>query len=394
MIFTKTIKVYGNNDTTIKTNNASIFYMPPSDNNTEYYAQFSVFENINFKGVGTTYGVNAAGYGIKIGNESDVSYLANTPFIRIKNCTFFGFKKGVYIEGYGHTIQDSKFLFCETGLEIIHPEQVLCSNCWIEYCDLGLALNKTKQLYGHNFKFFGGSIQRNKHGALLFNTYEVFIDTYHELNWFYDISLGDPDNANNYVKGCKNVRINVSTSALISENAIGHILVHATIGADISCYQWTDTYNKFICEVSGYSKYITIHGNTEAIKTSSPFNITGDAKKTTFIVLNNNEHYDSNGKLLFTDNITSIDNGYKMMHSYFDSGEYIGLDKSNHSQFAIRDITGNENLFYVRNNPTAAYRDINCNIPININSTMKIKLNNITYKLTTDDGVNIKLVRI
>lgn len=394
MIFTKTIKVYGNNNTTIRTNGAAIFYKQPSTVADEYAVQNSVFKNINFKSTGTIYGTNATGYGIKVGDETDTSYLANAPFIRIQNCTFMGFKKGVYLEGYGHTIQDSRFFHCEIGLEIIHPEQVLCTNCWIEYCDIGLTLNNSKQLHGHNFKFIGGSIQRNKKGALLLNTYEILVNTYCELNWYYDISLGDPNDPANYTKGCKNANINISTSGLISEEGLGHILIYASTNSHITCYQWTDTYDRYLCEVGGYSKDTVIHCYSEAIKTDSPFNILGDAKNNTIIIMDNNKYYNNNGQLLSIENMQYIDNSVKKISTYYDSGEYIGLDRSGHSQFAIRDITGNENLFYVRNNPTTAYRDINCDIPININSTMKIKLNNITYKLTTDDGVNIKLVRV
>ena len=382
---THQIKVFGcgNRNSVIKTETDIPIFKIANSVSDAFLIGNSVFEELGFASVGSAYGTNACGYGILFGDMSDSSTLMNLPHIRLKNCRFSGFRTGLYLEGYGHTITGTYFTSCETGAELIHPEQVLIDNSWFEYSNVGLRVNNTKQQYGHNMQIVGGSIQRCNYGAKIFNFYEPTISTYCELNKYSDFEFGDSANPTVYSHGCKNIRLNYNTTGEDSSNTATRLYsvgLYATVGADIdivnySSYAGNNTPNVF---ANGYSKFLRIYSHTEGIGASStPYTIEGDCGKSTYVYLDGNQHYtpirtSTSYKVRYTDGINEpfavesleYQGSTKRKTEYNNSGENIYLSKAANSQLAVFDSSDNSTLFSIMNNPSASYRVIRAGIPI------------------------------
>lgn len=366
------------------------FYGTTSD---EYALKDSIFRNVKFDGPGTTYGANASGYGIKLGEETDTNTLYNIPMVRIENCSFTGFNKGVYLEGYGHTLKDNYFADCLIGLEIIHPEQVYGINNWIQYCDLGLAVNNAKLQYGHEFIWYGGAIQRNKKGALIYNFYDIYMNIYCEQNSDYDVTFGKSGGDYNY--GCKNIHLNLTTTQMSNPTSNSyHVGLFASVSAKVEVANWNTTEQDLTTiKADGYSKFIDIFVPTDTETYTTPYDITGDCRNTTFIHKNNKTYIYNND--LVTENVYKYwSNQARLIEKTGDGGKIISIPKGNYSLFAVLDASNDTAIFQVANNPSAAYFAVTANAKMKMKAGATITLNNVEYNITTDDGQTIKLVAV
>lgn len=272
----------------------------------------------------TLQGVNKHGIGVEISNNTD---LANLPFFRFNNVRFTNLNKGVYLEGYGHTFKDCYFGGNNVGVSLIHAEQVSLENCWIEYNKIGLTVNNEKIQYGHNFHINYGAIQRNEIGAKIFNTDDIFINTYCEENKVNDIQCGDVNDETNYTKGCHNVNININTSNLTKTTST--VLSACTYGnISINCYS-----NMIPCRINGFCKYLNInlYGQYEA-------ELTGDASKYCKIYKNNfltNVPINTQNIEAYNETMVKLleyqHNTMMVTKKFKDSGENVILSKDNHS---------------------------------------------------------------
>ena len=222
------------------------------------------FKNITVKGEGDEYGNNANRNGLILGKFSS-NELINTPLIRFEDVFIEGFNKGLFIEGYGHTLKDIVIRKCNEGVLLTHPEQVMMLNPWIEYCHCGLILNPVEKLgrhYGHNMQVLGGAIQRNHVGTQVYNFMDFKYHTYSELNSEYDLILGDKNDVTNYELGVKNVDIKLNTDGNYLNNSICFSNV---VYGNIRLCNYSSNRNKNDLYVSGYSKYLTVNVLSELI---------------------------------------------------------------------------------------------------------------------------------
>lgn len=308
------------------------------------------FQDFTLLGNGlNVFGTGATNDGIYIGDETNTN-LYNVPFLRFYNVNIRNFKKGIYLEGYGHTLQDFYIGSCVDGLTIVHPEQVLLLNPWIEYCNVGIASNPNYKLQaGHRLTIIGGGIQRNHIGGIFKYVYQLRLETYCELNDTNDFVIGDETT---YDKGVHGAIIDINTTNDATNCCIG---IYHSIGikTHVECNGAVTTVPHVI--VDGYSKDITIYSNTESIKSSNPWKINGDATKNNNvkIIIDNISYYFSQGilkKYGITDYTTGIQtelmneniqwvgnaNGY-LINMLNDSSYNISLNNGAHSAFKILD---------------------------------------------------------
>jgi hypothetical protein len=211
---------------------------------------------------GTTYGVYS---GVALSDGSWATTQGNNPFVRVRNCRIEGFKVGLYLEAYGHTIEDCYIRFCQSAMKIVHPEQVLVSNCFLDYNDDGILSNPADKyvgIAGHRFTVHATTVQRGTRGITLRNVYEPRISVYSEGNTEYDVKLGD--DAIGYAAGVKAFDLDINTA---SNTSAGNVLVHHSVGGTVRFAYWglprTDNTVPHVL-VNGYSKYIDIFRDWEA----------------------------------------------------------------------------------------------------------------------------------
>ena len=400
LVLSKTIHIEGNDESSvvIKTNkDIPIFTInSESTSSAEWELRDTKFRSITLKGNGGEYGADSNGYGIRLGHEG-TDKLYNVPFIVIENCRIEGFRKGVYLEGYGHSILNTYIRYCETGMELIHPEQVTINNSWIEYCALGFAVNNSKQYYGHNCQWYGGAIQRNKKGANIQNFYELFVNTYCENNSSYDFMLGDSADSSNYTKGVKNSTLNLNCAKSASDGAFAPVEVIAStnIKVNIACYDVAQTPH---VSVGSYSKFVDVYAlNDGGIPddVTSYLNAKGDSAKTSRLFINGIMVRSSNGVLpkysadvnaspFREDSIEYLSDANRYVESYHDSGKVIRLSNDSHSKIiVVNEATGGE-ILTISNNPSGEYKVITANIPVVLAGGVNI--GGVVYSLWNDDG--------
>lgn len=250
-----------------------------------------IFERLRLIGNGADISGNVAGngtnHGIYVGDE-DSTQLINNPWVRIRDCWLEGFKRAIYLEGYGHSIDDTFIRLCGTGITLVHPEQVGAVNSWVEYCDIGVDINPDYKYdkAGHRLTWIGGAIQRNNIGLIARNFYDLRIQTYCELNVTNDIVLGVAD-AGGYKKGIFGAIVDINSASSVTD---AHIkLEHAQ---DIECQvSFFGTMYPSVPHIKadGYSKYIAITYDAEKIRSSNPWSFSGYSVRSTVIKTKHNK---------------------------------------------------------------------------------------------------------
>ncbi|MEF3306800.1 glycosyl hydrolase family 28-related protein [Paenibacillus sp. GYB003] len=249
-----------------------------------------VFERLHLIGNGVdgngNVSRNGTNHGIYIGDEASTQ-LINNPWVRIRDCRLEGFKRAIYLEGYGHSIDDTYIRLCDTGIALVHPEQTSAMNSWVEYCNIGVDINPDYKYNkaGHRLTWIGGAIQRNNIGLIARNFYDLRIQTYCELNVTNDIVLGVAD-AGGYKKGVFGAIVDMNSASNVTD---AHIkLEHAQ---DIECQvSFFGTMSSVPhIKADGYSKYIAITYDAEKIRSSNPWSFSGYSVRSTLIKTKHNK---------------------------------------------------------------------------------------------------------
>lgn len=333
---------------------------------TDAWAGEIIFRDIQLLGNGNE--TTATNNGIYVGDENSSS-LINTPFIRFYNCWIEGFDKGIYAEGYGHTLVDTVVRHCKTGISIVHPEQVTCINSWAEYCDVGVELNPSYKYSkaGHRFHWIGGAIQRNRIGLRSRNFYDLRVATYCELNTECDIVLGVADGGG-YTQAVHGAIIDINSASAISDSNIK--LEHAQ-DVEIQFSYFGSALTVPHVKSDGYSKYIKVDYDKEKINSSIPFSFVGNSAKTAITRTKNTEVYYALDGLSETFNDTGIQYA-KRKAGYYNSKRAIEYEltdalfristDSASAGFQVWDRSNNKALVYQYKdgNFTVNDRDFEC----------------------------------
>jgi hypothetical protein len=133
------IKGIGAGGTSLKYSGTGNAFQLPADTTESYeFTYFNTkYSGFTLYGVGEIFGTNAVANGFYFGDETKTK-LYNIPMLRFYDIRVSGFKTNIYLEGYGHTLQDVYTGYATNGLSIVHPEQVMCNNVWVEYKPLVL----------------------------------------------------------------------------------------------------------------------------------------------------------------------------------------------------------------------------------------------------------------
>lgn len=251
---------------------------------TDINAQWPVktkFSEMRLRGNGTgTLGAGASNSGIKCANDDSAPSFANFPFYCLDRVWLSNFKRAVFLEGYGHHVQESMAESCEIGIDLVHPEQVMVLNTWANYCSIGLRVNGTARLpYGHKMHVIGGAYQRCNTAIHIQNFFEPTVDSYFELNGT-DIVLGNPDAVGDYDRGVKGARIDGNFASQVSGSSNIALFASEQTTIHFSANGGLNTVDPHV-KADGYCKNVDILW--DGVSSSAPWNISSEASKTTTI---------------------------------------------------------------------------------------------------------------
>ena len=302
------------------------------------------FKNLYIIGDGTTteYGTNATNNGIYIGDYT-VADLINTPFVIIENCKITNFNIGIYLEGYNHNLSKNQIYRNNKGVCVVHPEQTIMLNNFIEYCDIGIEINPIHKIKaGHMCIIEGGAVQRCNKGLVARNFYQLRYRTYSELNKQGDVILGEETDTN-YTYAVHGAIIDLFSSSKLLQapsiqlNASQDIEIH--FSSDLS---FPTTYSHVVA--NGYCKYITIYQEKEKVSSTNEnvYDFKGNSIKTAIVYKGVNKKYMSREAILT---------------EYGDFAQFKGDYRGYRNTLAYH--LNNANFDIVSNNASAGLRIIN-----------------------------------